>query len=189
MCCYLQCACSVVPTWCSGFVCATPDASRALCLVLHCTALLDVSKSHSYLISVASVRDGTILGLALRRWSVLVVLRFFYVCAFGGFLLQFLITDACPATMSRNTWHSRVHFASFIRIGFFLFSKKPSYQHCRVHYTPHCQPYTIHIRYTELTRKYLTPWFGPSPQYWLLWNLRLFPAKRVCIKNIISHNL
>ena len=29
----------------SGFFRATPDASSALCLVLHCTAPLDVSKS------------------------------------------------------------------------------------------------------------------------------------------------
>ena len=28
-----------------GFFCATPDAYSALCLVLHCTAPLDVSKS------------------------------------------------------------------------------------------------------------------------------------------------
>ena len=30
---------------CSGFFCAAPDACSALCLVLHCTAPLDVSKS------------------------------------------------------------------------------------------------------------------------------------------------
>ena len=32
---------------CSGFLSATPDAYSALCLVLHCTAPLDVSKSQS----------------------------------------------------------------------------------------------------------------------------------------------
>ena len=55
---YLQCACSVVPSFVQVVFCATSDpldvsksrckqisASCALCLMLHCTAPLDVSKS------------------------------------------------------------------------------------------------------------------------------------------------
>ena len=51
--CFLFCACVPLLTvrmlcssyLCSGFYCATPDAYSALCLVLHCAAPLDVSKS------------------------------------------------------------------------------------------------------------------------------------------------
>ena len=53
--CFLCCTCVPLLTVCmlcsfylySGLFCATPDACTALCLVLHCTAPLDVSKSHS----------------------------------------------------------------------------------------------------------------------------------------------
>ena len=52
--CFLVCACLPMLTVCmlcssylnSGLFCALPDADSALCLVLHCTAPLDVSKSH-----------------------------------------------------------------------------------------------------------------------------------------------
>ena len=51
--CFLFCACvPLLTVWMlcssylySGFFCATPDAYSALCLALHCTAPLDVSKS------------------------------------------------------------------------------------------------------------------------------------------------
>ena len=62
--CFLFCACVPLLTvcmlcgsyLCSSFFSATPDACSALCLVLHCTALLDVSKSHNI---VAKYRDHT----------------------------------------------------------------------------------------------------------------------------------
>ena len=44
VCCYSQCAFFVAATLCCGCLCATSDASSALCLVLFCTtAPLDVS--------------------------------------------------------------------------------------------------------------------------------------------------